>query len=107
MSEPNTFEIKDYRQPLVTSLGVILGFLLGFLGQWVTEPDFALRNASDHLTFWGSLVAAAMLLRALYRMLQPVHASADVLAHYRQTLRLYMAGIALAFVTILCAEFLM
>lgn len=39
-----TFELKDYRQPVVTSLGVILGFLLGFLGQWVTEDGFALKN---------------------------------------------------------------
>lgn len=105
MSEPAAFEIKDYRQPLVTSLGVILGFLLGFLGQWVTETDFALRDASDHLTFWGALVSAAMLLRALHRMLLPLHA-ADALAHYRQTLRLYMAGIALAFVVILSNVFI-
>ena len=66
MTEHVAFEIKDYRQPLVTSLGVILGFLLGFLGQWVTETDFALRDASDHLTFWGSLCAAGLLLAALW-----------------------------------------
>jgi len=40
MSSP-AFELKDYRQPVVTSLGVILGFLIGFLGQWVTEDNFA------------------------------------------------------------------
>ena len=32
MTSP-AFEMKDYRQPVVTSLGVILGFLVGFLGQ--------------------------------------------------------------------------
>lgn len=105
MQEPVAFEIKDYRQPLVTSLGVILGFLLGFLGQWTVEPDFALRDASDHLTFWGSLAAAGVLLCTLYRMLQPLH-STDPLPHYRQTLRLYLAGIALAFVAILSSVFL-
>lgn len=105
MTEPVAFEIKDYRQPLVTSLGVILGFLLGFLGQWVVEPDFALRDASDHLTFWGSLCAACLLLAALYRMLQPLHGT-DPLPHYRQTLRLYMGGIALAFAAILTGVFL-
>ena len=105
MTEHVAFEIKDYRQPLVTSLGVILGFLLGFLGQWVTETDFALRDASDHLTFWGSLCAAGLLLAALYRMLLPLSA-VDALVHYRQTLRLYMVGIGLAFVAILSSVFL-
>ena len=53
MTEPPAFELKDYRQPLVTSLGVILGFLIGFLAQWVSEDDFALSGAADWLVFAG------------------------------------------------------
>ncbi len=100
MPEAPPFDPKDYRQPLVTSLGVFLGFLVGFIGQWVTEVDFALRTSSDHITFWGALASATMLLRALYRMLLPVADAAQALAYYRTTLRLYMAGIALAFVVL-------
>jgi len=27
-------EIKDYRQPVVTSVGILLGFILNFLAGW-------------------------------------------------------------------------
>ncbi len=44
MIPPPGFDIKDFRQPVVTSLGVIVGFLLGYVGQWLTEANFALRG---------------------------------------------------------------
>ncbi|MDT8990320.1 hypothetical protein RQP54_05520 [Curvibacter sp. APW13] len=96
MTPPPGFDIKDFRQPVVTSLGVILGFLLGYVGQWVSEPGFALRNTSDHLHFWGTLFAALLMLMALYRMLQPVREPEQAYRYYRNTLRLYMSAIALA-----------
>lgn len=91
------FDIKDYRQPLVTSLGVILGFFVGFLGQWVTENDFALHTASDWIAFCASLTAVLMLLTALFRMLTPVRKGNKAYAFYRNTLHLYMAGVLCAF----------
>jgi hypothetical protein len=100
------FEIKDYRQPLVTSLGVILGFMLGFLGQWVIEPNFALKDTSDHITFWGSVVSAGLMLMALFRMLQPLVDPAQGLVHYQRTLRLYMPAVVLAFSVIVSGVFL-
>ena len=105
MIEPAPFEIKDYRQPLVTSLGVILGFLVGFLAQWVSEEHFALANASDWLVFAGSITGAAILLRVLFRMLSPPEAG-DPLLRYRRTLRLYVSGIAIAFLSLIVAAFL-
>ena len=105
MTEPATFELKDYRQPLVTSLGVILGFLVGFLAQWVSEENFALANASDWLVFAGCIGGAAILLRVLFRMLTPVR-ELDPLAFYRRTLRLYVSGIATAFLSLIVAAFL-
>jgi hypothetical protein len=105
MSTP-VFEIKDYRQPVVTSLGVILGFLLGFLGQWVTEDQFALTNAADKLVFFGCLGAAALLLAALYRMLRPVPDAALALQDYRATLGMYMTGITLALGCLVVSAFI-
>jgi hypothetical protein len=98
-------EIKDYRQPMVTSLGVILGFLIGFLGQWVTEPDFKLSSAADFLVFLGSLVSVVMLLVSLYRMLSSVTPN-DVKSYYQRTLKLYMTGIVIAFSSILLSAFI-
>jgi hypothetical protein len=101
----SSFDLKEYRQPLVTSLGVILGFLLGFLGQWITEDNFTLDSLSDHLTFAGSIVGAALLLYALFRMLVPGIKPDAAHAYYARTLRLFMAGVLVPLVSILIAAF--
>lgn len=88
------FELKDFRQPVVASVGVILGFLLGFLGQWVTEETFALKTAGDVITLAGSVLGALLLLSVLFRMLSPGIAPANAAAFYRRTLRVYMAAVA-------------
>jgi hypothetical protein len=98
-------EIKDYRQPMVTSIGVILGFLMGFLGQWVTEPSFKLVSSADHMVFAGSLAGIVLLLLAMYRMLSP-DLPAQVMQYYRRTLHLYMSGIVLAFSSMVISAFL-
>lgn len=103
---PPAFELKDYRQPVVTSLGVILGFLVGFLGQWVTEEDFALRSLADGVVLLGCCAGALLLFSALFRMLQPGVAPEEALAHYRVTLKLYMAGLGAAFGGILVSAFI-
>jgi hypothetical protein len=106
MTPPPGFDIKDFRQPVVTSLGVIVGFLLGYLGQWVTETDFVLRNLSDHVHFWGIVAAAGLLLVALYRMLLPLLDPAQAYRYYRHTLRLYMGAVGLAIGVIGLSPFL-
>lgn len=103
---PSAFELKDYRQPVVTSLGVILGFLVGFLGQWVTEDNFALRSLSDGMVLLSCCVGALLLFSALFRMLQPGVAPEVALTHYRVTLKLYMAGLGAALGGILLSAFI-
>lgn len=105
MSDSPPFDIKDYRQPLVTSLGVILGFLVGFLAQWVSEDDFELRGASDVLVFVGCIVGAGLLLGVLFRMLTPPPANADPLKRYRAILRQYLSGVSIAFLSLIAAAF--
>lgn len=100
------FDLKDYRQPTVTSLGIIIGFLLGFLGQWVTEESFALKGISDVLTFLGSIIGVVLLLIALFRMLSPRENSQEALAAYRMTLKLYAIGVVIPITSMLVAAFL-
>ena len=102
----NTLDLKDYRQPMVTSMGVILGFLVGFLGQWATEDTFSLKNASDTTVFVGCFLGALFLFIALFKMLQPNIAPEHTLTHYKRTLALYMAGVVIAFGSILISAFL-
>jgi hypothetical protein len=106
MSKPSEFELKDFRQPVVTSLGIVLGFLLGFLGQWVTEETFALKSAGDHLVFLGTVLGALLLFVALFRMLSPLDDAKLALATYRFTLKLYVAGVAIPLVCMLVSAFI-
>jgi hypothetical protein len=106
MKQTPEIDLKDYRQPTVTSLGIIIGFLLGFLGQWVTEETFALKGISDVLTFLGSITGVVLLLMALFRMLTPRENSPEALAAYRGILKLYAAGVVIPITCMLIAAFL-
>lgn len=99
-------DLKDYRQPMVTSLGVMLGFLIGFLGQWVTEDNFALAGIADYVVFGGSVIGVSCLLSALFRMLNPTVPAESHLAYYKSTLNLYMGGVVVAFVSMLVSAFI-
>ena len=106
MDASKNFEIKDYRQPVVTSLGIILGFLLGFLGQWITEPNFALHGAGDVVTLLGTLMGAVLLFVALFRMLSPHVQAEQALAVYQGVLRIYLAGVVIAMGSMLVSAFI-
>lgn len=106
MRTPTPFELNDYRQPVVTSLGIILGFLLGFLGQWVTEDSFALKGAGDIVILLGSVVGAFLLFLALFRMLSPNTDADQALAAYRIILKLYLAGAVIPLVSMLISAFI-
>lgn len=94
-------ELKDYRQPLVTSLGIILGFLLSYLGGWATASTSAgaglLEDRADVAIFSTIVAAVAIFICVLYRMLNPMLPAGDPLKYYRLTLRLFILGIVVAF----------
>ena len=97
--EPKTeVELKDYRQPLVTSLGIILGFMLNYLAGWANQAagDQMFQDTTDIAIFITIVIAAGTLVVVLYRMLRPVRADAAA-KYYALTLRLYIAGIVIAF----------
>lgn len=107
MSDPTpkpAFDLKDYRQPMVTSIGVILGFLVGFLGQWVTDEHFSLARWDDRIVFSGCLAGSLCLFIALFRMLA-IPPDSDIKAYYQRTLRIYLGGVVLAFSGILLSVF--
>lgn len=89
---------------MVTSIGIILGFLIGFLGNWVTDTNFHLVGVDDRVTFFGCLIGSVCLFVALFRMLNiaPVE---NVLPYYKRTLYIFSTGVALAFVGILVSGF--
>ena len=88
--------IQDYRQLMVTSIGIILGFVLAFTGKWATEP-VSESDASDYIVGVGFLLSVVLLITALYRILDNNYPESDVAAYYKTTLRLFISGVSLAF----------
>ena len=52
-------EVAPFRQPMVTSLGIILGFLLAFLANWAAHDESANEPAVSTDSDW--LIFATLL----------------------------------------------
>lgn len=86
-------EVKDFRQPLVTAQGIILGFVLGFVGDWVTEPTFSLDDRGSKALLTGSCIAILCFVCVILRILSPTKIARTSTAHYTATLRLFAVGV--------------
>lgn len=91
-------EVAAYRQPMVTSLGIILGFMLAFLANWASQAsdEPAVASASDWLIFGALAVSIALSVIVLYRLLDN-HVHLQPGQRYQTTLKLYMTAIIVAF----------
>ena len=99
MIEMSPKDLSTYRQPLVTSLGIILGFLLNFLAGWATRQDQTseIQNYADFIVAMTVLPALVIMVFVLYRLLDIRHKPEKLGRIYMNTLQLYMFAIALAF----------
>lgn len=102
----NTTEepIQNYRQPMVTAIGIILGFVLGFIGKWATEPVDK-TVLSDYIVAVGLIFSIILLLIALYRILNNNYPSQKIGEYYKKTLMLFILGISVAFLGIIISIF--
>ncbi len=91
-------EITPFRQPMVTSIGIIMGFLLSFLANWAVNSDGApvLHDPADWIVALTLVLSIMLFGNVLFRLLdnrirpQPGE-------RYQATLRLYMIALVLAF----------
>lgn len=90
-------ELKDYRQPMVTSIGILLGFLLNFLASWGIRSGAAVEDVTDGIVLGAVGFGVAGMLVTLFRMLSADLGARDPAAYYRATLRFYVASVGLAF----------
>lgn len=92
-------DVAPFRQPMVTSLGIIMGFLLNFLAGWATEDSEGetLMTAADYAVAVPLLLAIAMMSLVLFRLLDARLPAGSAAAHYDTTFRLYCAAIVIAF----------
>ncbi len=92
-------QIREARQPMVTSLGIILGFLLNFLAQWAIRDDgkAPVESATDWVIVVTLFGSAALMLSVLVGVLSNSYAEEHAPRRYRRLLVIYVVAIALAF----------
>jgi hypothetical protein len=99
MAEIKVKDLAAYRQPMVTSLGIIMGFLLNFLAGWAIKDDQVseMKNSADWIVAATVMPALVIMVVVLYRILDIRHRADKLEQVYITTLRLYLTAIVLAF----------
>ncbi len=96
--------IQNYRQPMVTAIGIILGFVLGFTGKWATETVEE-TAITDYFVSLGLLTSIILLIIALYRILNNNYPKDTTAKYYQKTLKIFISGISAAFIGIIISIF--
>ena len=99
MSKPETIfedEIAGYRQPMVTSIGIVMGFLLAFMANWaITDTEErALQDAVDWLVAGTLMVSITLMVVVLARLMDNRVRAVSAGRRYQLTFRLYIAAIS-------------
>lgn len=96
--------IQNYRQPMVTAIGIILGFVLGYAGKWATDP-VSDTTLSDYLVSTGLFVSVTLLIIALYRILNNKFPPENAGNYYSLTLKIFIMGLCASFMGIIISIF--
>ncbi len=95
--EPSRFDddVAGFRQPMVTSIGIILGFLLTFLANWAIADDSqrALQTMADWMVAGALLTSIALMIAVLARLLDNRIRTKSVGVRYQLTFKLYIIAI--------------
>ena len=92
-------KILNYRQPMVTATSLALGFTLNASGGWVANAFSTARVAEITLAL-GLCLHVPLYLIVLYRILNMDYPKNNVSSYYKKTLRYFIAGIVLSFLSI-------
>lgn len=77
---------EKFISPMITAVGIILGFLLAFTASWVSAlPNTA--DWSDGIIGFGLFVSIILHIVAMYRVLDNQVPQGEENAHYRKYLR--------------------
>lgn len=99
-------EVAGFRQPMVTSIGIILGFQLTLLANWAFSATAvpAVSGLGDTVLAFTFLASIALFTVALYRLLDNRVRTATG-RRYRTTLKLYLLAILLTLIGLAVALF--
>lgn len=88
-------QLKNFRQPMVISAVVILGFVLNFSSNFVqtdTHNDYV-----AYIVGLCLLVGVICLILVLSRILRMQYPQEQAIAYYKRALRLFIFGVSLSF----------
>ncbi len=91
-------EIAGFRQPMVTSIGIIMGFQLGFLANWALTAETvpAVSGLADTVLALTFMASIALFTLVLFRVLNN-RTNPQPGMGYQRSLRYYLAALILAF----------
>lgn len=93
--------IQYYRQPIVTTTGILLGFVLNFASGWL-QSAFSIHWLKDLVIAVTLMGCVTLLIIVLFRVLNmnyPRERHAEEM-YYKRTLRMFLIGISLPFISI-------
>lgn len=84
---------------MVTSIGIIMGFLLNFLAGWATEDSEGdtLMTPANYAVAVPLLLAIALMSLVLFRLLDARLPAGAAASHHDTTFPLYCSAIVVAF----------
>jgi hypothetical protein len=88
--------IQPYRQPMITSTGIMLGFLLNFSSSWVKDP-FSKEPLRVAFVSVSLTLSIALLVIVLYRILNMHYPKERVDQYYKRTLFMFILGMIIPF----------
>ena len=93
-------KLSTFRQPFITSIGIILGFSLSTTAQWIPTA-FKTGRFSEYLLAVSCLIPIPLYILVLYRMLRPVYDAQKAMLYYKTTLAIFFCGLGVVYLTII------
>lgn len=112
MSDPKdtsmNHDIRDFRQPMVTSIGIMLGFLMNFLAQWAIADDDhpAIQSVADGVVALTLVIGIGLMIFVLFKLLTNRYDITNAGIYYQGIFRWYMAAILVSFGGLVAALFI-
>jgi hypothetical protein len=101
-------DIRDFRQPMVTSIGILLGFLMNFLAQWAIADDdqAAIQTVADAVVAITLLIGIALMIFVLFKLLTNRYDTTQAGLYYQSIFRWYIVAIIVSFSGLAAALFI-
>jgi uncharacterized membrane protein len=93
-------KLQGYRQPIVTTIGILMGFILNYSSNWAQNSSS--KSRFNQLFIGISVITCiTLLLVVLYRILDIHYPKETAEAYYHKTLLLFIFAISIPFAGII------